>query len=467
MQVLADGGDITTMQLTKLLYGANTVSNRAALRQLRGRVQDKLLNHLFFLDHSDGRLLVSRRYEIECLDLLHKVTILFLEGEYQLCERLLRRCLQSAREGDFTAYAELAAQRLRALYADRSERLKYQAIDKELHELRQTLKCEQEAEQIVLDIRLAMLHTVASRQKALPTIPIHLARLEKLHKQAGTYTTYQSLYRLRIIYAELNGNYVDIIELTEHARQQIAAGNLNVRRFDERFNHFMSIYAHLRGRQPATGLKLAETFVQDIHPTSGNWFYFYEHYVLLALHAGDYEKALRLLQTAHKNPSYQKQRPAALARWELLEAYTELVQPADRLPVHRRSQLAVFAALTVPEYTRDKRGYNVAILIFQFLHFLRQRVLEAVLTRLERLRKYQQRHLRDAAALRSRTFLRLLLLLPDANFNAVELEKRGANLLAQLHQAPPVGEAEAEIEIIPYEDLWSFTLSTLRRGTPE
>ena len=229
----------------------------------------------------------------------------------------------------------------------------------------------------------------------------------------------------------------------------------------------MSVYAHLRGRQAAAGLKLAEEYVDDIHPTSSNWFFFYEHFVLLALHAGDYEKGLRLLQTAHKNPSYQKQRPAALARWELLEAYTELVQPPERIPVHRRSQLTIFAALVVPEYTRDKRGYNVAILVFQFLHYLQERVLEAVLSRLERLRKYQQRHLRDEASLRSRTFLRLLLLLPEANFDPQELEKRAFKLLPQLQAAPPVGEAEAELEIIPYEDLWDFTLAILRKGAPE
>jgi hypothetical protein len=121
----------------------------------------------------------------------------------------------------------------------------------------------------------------------------------------------------------------------------------------------------------------------------------------------------------------------------------------------------------VPEYTRDKRGYNVAILVFQLLHYLQQRVLEPVLARLERLRKYQQRHLRDQAALRSRTFLRLLLLLPEAEFDPDELEEHSQKLLVQLREAPLVGEAEAQIEIIPYEDLWEFTLSTLRKGAPE
>jgi hypothetical protein len=223
----------------------------------------------------------------------------------------------------------------------------------------------------------------------------------------------------------------------------------------------------LRGRRPQEGLKLAEAFAETIHPTSSNWFYFYEHYLLLALHAGEYEQAQRLLQVAHKNPSYSKLRPAAHERWELLEAYTELALPIEQVSLKRRNQLAVFAALTVPEYSRDKRGYNVAILVFQLMHYLQQRLLEPVLVRLERLRKYQQRHLRDAATLRSRTFLRLLLLLPEADFDPAQLAKRGQPLLRTLQQATLTRDADAEVEIIPYEDLWSLIMNVLAQGTPE
>jgi hypothetical protein len=86
---------------------------------------------------------------------------------------------------------------------------------------------------------------------------------------------------------------------------------------------------------------------------------------------------------------------------------------------------------------------------------------------LERLRKYQQRHLRDAATLRSRLLLRLLLLLPEENFEPKRLVKRGQALLTQLGQAPMVGDADAEIEIIPYEQIWTLVLDILRGGTPE
>lgn len=337
MQEISVNPDITTLQLTKSLYGANSVNNQAAMRQLRARVQDKLLNHLFFLDHSDPRLVVSRRHEVECLNLLHKATILYLEGEYSLSERLLRRCMRAASLGDFTLYEEQAAQKLQFIYAEQRQRSKYEKIEQELAVLRQTISYEQEAERIFFKVQLGIEETVAKRQQVLTQMPAYLQRLEELHQLAPTYNTFQALYRGRLAYASLAGRYQDIIRETEEATSRLEKGELNERRFDQRFNNFMSVYAYLRGRRPKEGLKLAEKFAETIHPTSSNWFYFYEHYLLLALHAGEYEQAVQLLQLAHKNPSYGKLRPAAMERWELLEAYTELVLPPEQVSLKRKA----------------------------------------------------------------------------------------------------------------------------------
>lgn len=464
--LLATEQSATTLGLVKQLYSKQTSANKIAFFRLRVRVQDKLLNHLFFLDHSDSRLFVARRYEIECLDLLHKVTILYLEGEYAMSERLLRRCLRNAEKGEFTNYAEQASQRLSALYAAQSAERKFAAAIKQTHELRQTLAYEQEAEELFMQVSLTMRGPVAARQALIPKMTAHLEKAEELHQKAKTFTTFITLYRMRLLQAGLVNDYKAIIHYTTTAAQMLQQGKLNVRRFDQRFNQFMSVYAHLRGRQYEAGLKLAGDYAANLHPTSNNWFYYYEHYTLLALHAGKYEQALELLHIVQKNPSVTKLRPTAKETWDLLQAYVEFVQPIGKVPLKRRNQLSVLAALMVPEYTRDKRGYNVAILVFQMLHFLRERSLEPVLSRLERLRKYQQRHLRDAATLRSRLLIRLLLLLPEGEFNADVLAKQGEFLLAQLREAPMLGEADAEIEIIPYEQIWAIVLDILRSGAP-
>ena len=466
MQALVQAPDITSLQLTKQLYGTNSVGNRTALRQLRARTQTKLLNHLYFLDHSDSRLLVSRRYELECLDLLHKVTVLYLEGEYMLSEKLLRRCLRLAEQGEFTNYAEQTMQRLLTLYAEQRRRPQYLTAQKQLLALRKRIADEQEAELLLSEVISNQTDRVATRRALLPKLPGYLARAEALHQRTPTYSVFIAMYRIRLAQAELQGDYARVIQLTAEATEQLQKGQLNERRFDERYNLFMSLYAHLRSRQSVAGLQIAKALDSKIHPTSSNWFYFYEHYLLLALHANSFEQALGLLQAVQANPSFGKLRPAAQERWTLLEAYTELVQPPEQLPQRRRAQLATFAAITVPEYSRDKRGHNVAILVFQLLHYLRQRQLEPVLTRLERLYKYQLRHLRDAATLRSRTFVRLLQLVPEADFEPSKLVSRSHKLLDVLHQAPIVGDAEAETEIIPYESLWALVITILREGKP-
>lgn len=462
---LTKAPDATLLQVVKSLYGKTTTANVRALQKLQSRVQVKLLNQLYFLDHSDPRHLVSRRYELECLDLLHKVSILYAEREYKLTERLLLRCLRLAEAGEFTQYAVQSARMLRNLYAEQRQPIPYKKVTKVLLHAQQVLVWEDEAEQLYADIQLMLSGTVAGRRAALALLPERIAQLEALNRRARSFTTYNFLYRIRLAYEEQQGNYQEIIKATAAASRRMRDGKLNVRRFDIRFNHFMSIYAYLRGRQPVQGLQLAEQYVRDFHQSSNNWFYFEEHHVLLALHAQQYERAQQLMKVISKNPAYSTQREAALQRWDLYKSYIDFVLPPPRVLTPRQRQMAQWV-LQLPEYSRDKRGHNVAILVLQVLYFLRERRLEEVLMRLESLRKYQQRHLFEATTLRSRLFLRLLQVIVEKNFDAPAAAARGQALLQQLQDTPPPGEAFAEVEIIPYEHLWALVLGLLREGAP-
>ena len=462
---LALSPEATQIQVVKTIYGKATPANIRALQKLQSRVRSKLLNHLYFLDHSDSRHLVSRRYELECLDLLHKVSILYAEREYKMSERLLHRCLKLAEMGEFTQYEVQCARMLRNLYAEQRQAIPYKKAAKTLLRAQQMLVWEDEAEQLYTETQLALSGTVATRRSVLALLPDRLEHLEAMHRKARRFTTYNMVYRVRLAFEELQGNYQEIIRVTAAASRRLRDGKINARRFDLRFNHFMSIYAYLRSRQPVQGLRLAEEYTRDFHPSSSNWFYFQEHHVLLALHAEQYERAQQLMGVITKNPAYLIQREAALQRWDLYKAYIEFVLPPPRVTTARQRQLAQWV-LQLPEYSRDKRGHNVAILVLQLLYFLRERNLEAVLMRLERLRKYQQRHLYEPATLRSRLFLRLLQVIAEKDFDAPKAAERGKALLQQLRETPPPGEAFAEVEIIPYEQLWNLVLGLLREGPP-
>ena len=465
VEMLLRAPEATQLQLAKAVYGKATPANLQALQKLQSRVQGKLLNQLYFLDHSDQRHLVSRRYELECLDLLHKVSILYAERDFKLAERLLLRCLRLAEAGEFTQYMVQAARMLRNLYGEQRKSAPYQKVTKTLLRAQQQLAWEDEAEQSQADIQLAVTSTVAARRKLLATMPARLAQLEALDRKVRSFGTYNALYRARLTNEELQGHFKEMIRVAAAAERHLTDGKLNERRFDLRFNHFVAIYAYLRSRQPVRGLLLAERYLRDFHPSSNNWFYFQEHHVLLALHAGHYELAQQLLDTVAKNPAHMGQREAALQRWDLYRSYVNFVRPVPRVLSVRQRQVAQ-QMLLLPEYSRDKRGHNVAILVLQVLYFLRERNLELVLLRLERLRKYQQRHLTEVSMLRSRLFLRLMQVIVDKNFDPKKAAERGQHLLQHLRDTPPPGEAFAEVEIIPYENLWGIVLELLRQGPP-
>lgn len=458
VQMLSSEQQATQLQVTKALYGKVNTMNQAALRKLKSRVQKKLLNHLYFLDHTDPRQFISKRYELQCLELYHQASILFKESESELAEKLARKCLRLALDGEFTQYVVMSLGFLRHLYAQLRKPKHYHSISQQLKDYQDIANVEEEARQLYLDVRMEQTQTVRSRRFLLNELSNHITKMESLHRRANTYSTFEYLYRLRLMREELLGNFEQIIEITGTTSALFDKGKVNKKRFDIRFNKFMSVWAHLRSKQVVQGLNLAEEYIKDFHPSSDNWFYFLEHYMLLALHAKEYSKAYEILRLARKNPYYGKQRAAAIQRWDLFEVYLHFIQPES---TSLRLQFSQFIQ-TVPDYSRDKQGYNVAILVLQFLYYLRQRNLDALLTRLEGLRKYEQNHLRDPATLRSQLFFRLLLLTVREGFAPQACEKKGHSLLNRLREAPQPGDAYAESEIIPYEDLWTLTLNILR-----
>jgi hypothetical protein len=459
VDVLLNGTARTQVQVAKAVYGQATSANVVALKRLKSRVQAKLLNHLYFLDHSDPLSLVSRRYQMACLDLLHKGIALYTEGDYVLGPRLLRRCLTEAQAGEFTPYAVQSARLLCTIYAQLNKPAAHRQTDLLLQESLRTQQLEDEAERLYTSTLLTMSGPVKGRRALLPLMPERVQQLEALHRRAKTFNTFLLLYRLRMMHAELLGDFAELIRLTNAAARQYRQGKLNTRRFDLRFNAFASITANLRGRQSTKGLRLAQEGIRLFSASSGNWFIFQENHVLLALHSKQYDYAQQLLQQVAQNPAAVKLRPADVERWDLYRRYTDFVAPPAQPAA---ALLPAKWALMLPEQSRDKSGLNVAILVLQLLHHLRQHNLDEALVRLERLRKYQQRHLHADSSPRSRLFLRLLRGLADTGFDPAKARKRGQATLETLNQTPNPGEAFAEVEIIPYEHLWELALQQLQ-----
>ncbi|MEL7123356.1 MAG: hypothetical protein AAFO07_28170 [Bacteroidota bacterium] len=117
---------------------------------------------------------------------------------------------------------------------------------------------------------------------------------------------------------------------------------------------------------------------------------------------------------------------------------------------------------STPEYSKQKRSMNVNLLIIQVLEYARRKQYDKIIDRIDALKQYSHRYLRDDATYRSNCFIRLLLCLPRGHFNQVGVKRVAEPYLEKL-LAKPILETnqDYEVEMVPFEDLWEFVVSLL------
>ncbi|MDQ3292456.1 MAG: hypothetical protein M3Q05_14310 [Bacteroidota bacterium] len=447
----------TDQQAAALMYNAQP--NDPRIKMLKSRLRKKLLNHLFFLDFTDPSLKISHRYEQQSLTLLYQARTLMNEGENTTSAGLLRSALDLAIEAEFTPIIIDCYQLLlenysltistKDFYETRSILAKYRAIG----------ALEQEAADLYFTSRLELNKSVSAKNKYLDNLKDVVQKLEELWKKTQSATIFDYYYKLNISLHELTGNFAEILKTTALSEELLQKGKINKKRFDDRYNKFINVYAYLRVKEYEKGLQAAASFVQVFNRSTNNWFAFMENYFLLAMHAGQYDQASKLYAEVMRNTFYRKISRSAQERWSLYGTYLYFVNPSDE--VFKQSNYRKLMSL-VPEYSKDKQGFNVAILILQFIYFVRAQDTDALNYRMDSLKKYAGRHLTHQLSKRNLLFFKMLMLLVKEDLDYTQAKKKGELLLQRLKNTPVPGDAYAEIEIIPYEHLWTLILDMLK-----
>jgi hypothetical protein len=438
------------------LYGGAAPGKSYAM--LKARLYEKLLNGVIFLDFNDAGFLPHAAKEQECLTLLHQAKMLINSGNKNLAEDLLKKAFAIAQELGFTALCLDCLEQLRYVYGWQDRVADFCKNREQLAHFRAVAAYEREAEDLYQAIRLEMRTGVHVRKKYLAELPPVLSQLNawwKLHHSANVF---DFKYKLHLWYYELVGDFQGIIQACAEAREVIQGGLLHPLRLDQRNLKYMEVYAYLRIGDYERGLQMARESARTFLPSTANWFAHTENYFLLAMHAQQYQLAVDLLARVHTNPTWHKLTPRAQEKWRLYGEYLRMVYHST---AEADFWLPGTSELLPGQLTKDKEGFNVAILILQFLRDLRLGDVHLLSSRMESLNQYTKRYLSKHLAMRSRLFIRLLSLIPLYRDNAALCRKKGEKLLAQLMATPSPGDAYAEIEIVPYEHLWEWVLNEM------
>ncbi|MEJ8803406.1 hypothetical protein [Pontibacter sp. H249] len=436
------------------LYNSNP--NDVRYKMLKHRVKKKLYNNLVLVNYQKLKVKSHVQNEQECYLLLHHANLFLKQIDYKLAELNAKKVISIANEYDFTSF-KIAA--LEILLTCNSELGSYKSFKKNKLELDKVMfskAFESRAVSLFQSISIKLNKSVKSRREYLPQLEKDLKKLEVLWGRCKTFNAFSAYYMAHIWYYELVGNFSKIVELTVLCEKLVERGEVNNKRFDASYNKFVLVYAHLKAAKYEKGLFYAEKFLAEFNSNTPNWFAYLENYFLLALHSQNYELATVLIDKVFANSFYSKIISSAKERWLLYQAYLSIINGNLYL---KKVSNPYFISL--PEYSKDKQGFNVAILILQFFYFLQKKDIEALLYRIESLKKYIHTHLKDSFSLRSKLFLKLLILAVTEDFDPESIRKKGKKHFDKLTNTPTPGDAYAEIEIVPYEHLWQFILDVL------
>ena len=172
---------------------------------------------------------------------------------------------------------------------------------------------------------------------------------------------------------------------------------------------------------------------------------------LNALHSGDYQKAYNL---------YRKNRKCRFEpikeQFAIIEAYMCYLASEGHLKLERTFRLGKYLNETFKAQT-DKQGDNISILIAELLVYL-VRDRNKFIDRVEVAKKYSYRYLKGKDTKRAKLFIKILYLLPRANFHPTALRRLAQRHIKALESHPLHMGNNVAIEIIPFDILVSMIL---------
>jgi len=426
---------------------------------LKARLKRRLMNNLFFVDFEKVGSHPANAPEQECLKLYHFAKVLRKKGCLELAEKIVSKLVDLATKAGFNSFVLSGLEELQYIYVQQHQPLPYRKTMEKLHRYRQLLPYEREANDLYLGIKLCLNDSTKQRQTLVPEAAAAVERLHQLWQLTQSFNVFEQYYKLRFSYLELINNFEEVIQFTDEADGLCREGIIYEPCFDHRFNRYAKVRAYLRTKQYETGLQHAEAYLQSFEQSDQNWFPFMENYVQLALRVKNYELVRHLLASVLLNPHQHKLSTRDQERWTLYRVYLYFLLPPDK-PDRKFDFHGLISQL--PHYRKDKAGFNVAILILQFLYFLKKNDLDSLLYRVEALNDYMTKHSQLPFSERTRTLFKLFrAITSNYHLKPNQMRYRCQYLSEKLFSLVTVGSAYAEVEIIPYEHIWELCVQWL------
>lgn len=438
--------------------------NPGRLHTIKGKLKDRLNDSILLLDFRESAFTERQKAFFECskrwaaaLTLLSKNA---RENAINLMENLLRHTLRY----EFTELSLDILRTLRLHYGIlEGDQKRFDQLEAQISSLEEYWILERKTEGYYAELVTRFVRSKAGKAAVSSRAREFFSKVKPFMEQCDTFKV-QFFGRLIeiTIYDSLN-DYKNTARLCEDALEFFAGKEYTSSIVLQVFNYNLFI-CYLNLQQYHKCLQLAQQNQDLFEEGTYNWFKLQELYFLTAMHSGEYREALRLLQTVILHENLERQPGPVVELWKIFEAYGYFLVQAGLVPdAHAGDKFKVNKFLNeIQVFSKDKAGMNIPVLVVQFLFELVEHKWSSLIDRMEAIAKYRSRYIDAKLSIRSHSFFRMLEHIPKASFKVDEVERRVAGILPHLLATPlEAASQNHEIEIIPYEVLWTIVLGLL------
>lgn len=449
----------------KALYGSDRSDQR--YRTLKSRTYERLLHSVLFLevkqpDHSE-----YLSYYYRCTRNLIGAQTLMRFASRTAGFHVAQKTLKMAQKYQFTDICVTLTALLRETVGFWGQKRKFEQYNDMLGKYFRTLEAEYESDAL-LDLYVMETNVSSrTRQYLINYGEETLGQIKSLADAHGSHLLMMNLFRQRINVANHRDEPQLIIDSCDEAIKYLEA-NMHLsqpaRLGEFRLRRMMKL---MYVRESEKAFAEAGEVVKSFREAGNNWYLALYFSTAAAIQAGRYKEADSFVAMATSHRKFQLQGEWLKESWVIFDAYVNLASRLGLYDLEAKSKQKQFRLSTflnsVPEESKNKKVTNVLILIAQAYFLILDGKFDEAERRIEYLKVYGSRYLKEKHFSRVRIFLRMLQAIPRNSFNADDVRQDNEELYAQLVISQNDHMPSTINEYIPFETLYDALLNYLAR----
>ncbi|MCS6820328.1 MAG: hypothetical protein NZ551_00495 [Microscillaceae bacterium] len=438
---------------------------------LKTRLKQKLMNMLFFIDIEHIRDMPAyKKVLLECNRAIYSAKTLYLNNAFKSAIPILEKTVKMAQDYGLSQVELEAANMLKSYYFKKKCYKEYEHFKALACEAEDRLICEHKAEKYYQETIMVYQRVAANKPIAQKMATTYLEELANyLEKYPTNHKIRTFYYKFQIFYYQSSNNYPRLLEVLtereEHVKNTPAL--FSKKKLEEIQLEKINTYFHLNKPQEV------EQYIQEkVHITAGthNWFYMQEYRYLIAMHTSNYVFAAQIFQQTLKDANFRLLPASQKERWQVFQLYLHYIYKSQKIKCIReyiqnakiKYKLSSYI-LQIPNFSKERRGINLAILLVQILFHLEKFNTEAIGKCIEEMEKYSRKYPKIDANYRSECFTIMLAQMKKENYRFFQTRRATEKLYQELQKTPmEYHGGNKALEILPYTNLWDMILEKLK-----